>query len=64
MNKYPLNPTKNYYTADKCIYYFFNSKNYQVWKKKDGERIIIKNIRNINDARIIRGCIIRYFNSL
>jgi hypothetical protein len=62
--KYPLLPKKNYYTFEKNIYYFFNNQTYQVWKTKNGRRIIIKDINNINDARIIKGCIIRYLNSL
>jgi len=60
--KYPLQPKKNYCTVEKNIYYLFNNNTYQVWKKKNSERIIIKNIKNINEARIIRSFINKYFS--
>jgi len=64
MTNYPMPATKHYYTAEKNIYYFFNSQSYQVWKQKNGDRIIIKNITDINSARIILSYIIKYQNSL
>ena len=64
MNKYPLDPKQYYFTFEKNIYYKFKTKTFEVWMTKNGERIIRKDIKNIIDARIIKGCIIRYFNSL
>ena len=69
MSKYPMSARKNFYTADKNIYFFFHSSSYLVdvrRKISDGSRKIIKiyDVKNINDARIIRSCLIRYLNSL